>query len=862
MPQVIKLSNYLQTESFDDQLKSISQNLDLLSKKFIEVIENVKRTNTELSTQAATQSQTNKAIKDTNKNLDKLSEAEKQTNKLREQSNKLIVQARAERTKEGKELVKVKIARQEQNKKIQEEIKYNKAAKGSIDELKARYALLTKQYQKLSAVQREGAMGKGILRNIQDTDKQIKNLNQSMGKHQDSVGNYGKAFSGLKGILGGFGIALGGAAIATKVFNAVMQSTQTLADGFQKVMTQAKAGVDFFFRAIATGDWKDFGKRFKEVMVAAGQYADTMDRTGDLTRSLEVQQEKAAIRLGELEVAYKDVTKTEKERVAALDEYLAIEKDLHVKRMEYAKLEYDATVKRVAVELGLSEDKVKSLSEEYDTMEDLLAKGKVYNDFIKKQNDLEKEKIRAQAAYSGMYGGNIQMQLQSAREYNDKIAEVRKEIEGLGEEYKKAGEIQAKYQSSNDAMLKEVADKAKAYYAAEASFNDETVKAQTKRSTLLSEIMKKEEKAAKKTIELLNLDMNEINKQTDNFLDQFLNDITNQEKEINAEKLKQIDDNAQKEINILKEKYLNGIITQEQYSKEVTAIEIKAMEESLGVAFLTADQKLAIETNLLDMKIGLMKTEADAQADADKEKIEQAKKTQETLMDIAKMGFDTATMYIDMQESNLEMMYDYEIERAGDNEALKERIDKKYDGERKKLQRQQAIAKKAEGIFSAIINTAQGVTSALKVDPPLGIALAIIVGAIGAAQIGIIASQDIPKFEKGSKGLPVPMLAEYGEKGREIVQEPGKIPYLAEQSTISYLPKGTKIIPNYETERILAGNGGVTDAKFNELIREERKTRQELKARPVNQTNITRDGFEYLTRTGHNTIKWNNKYFP
>ena len=44
-------------------------------------------------------------------------------------------------------------------------------------------------------------------------------------------------------------------------------------------------------------------------------------------------------------------------------------------------------------------------------------------------------------------------------------------------------------------------------------------------------------------------------------------------------------------------------------------------------------------------------------------------------------------------------------------------------------------------IAQAVVNTALGVTSALTIPPPLGEILAGVVGAIGAVEIGIIASR-------------------------------------------------------------------------------------------------------------------------
>ncbi len=76
-------------------------------------------------------------------------------------------------------------------------------------------------------------------------------------------------------------------------------------------------------------------------------------------------------------------------------------------------------------------------------------------------------------------------------------------------------------------------------------------------------------------------------------------------------------------------------------------------------------------------------------------------------------------------------------------------LDKRTDKERRKIQRQQAIASKAMAIFDATISVAQGVVKALTVAPPLGLILAKLVAGLGAAQIGLIAGTPIPKLAKG-----------------------------------------------------------------------------------------------------------------
>jgi hypothetical protein len=78
-----------------------------------------------------------------------------------------------------------------------------------------------------------------------------------------------------------------------------------------------------------------------------------------------------------------------------------------------------------------------------------------------------------------------------------------------------------------------------------------------------------------------------------------------------------------------------------------------------------------------------------------------------------------------------------------------------YDKKRRALERKKAASEKESAIYTAVINTATAVLSALNTQPflPLGPIMAGIAGALGAVQIGVIAAQPLPQFAEGVIGL-------------------------------------------------------------------------------------------------------------
>lgn len=152
--------------------------------------------------------------------------------------------------------------------------------------------------------------------------------------------------------------------------------------------------------------------------------------------------------------------------------------------------------------------------------------------------------------------------------------------------------------------------------------------------------------------------------------------------------------------------------------------------------------------------------EADA-ANAAFQKETQRQVTDEKLKsyaDEADKYIEIASLVNDSFASILEKRKQKELSAAGDNAKERERIEKEY-----------ANKEKALAITSALINTAGGVTRALKDYPyPLSAVIGAIVGGLGAVQIGVIASQ---KFAEGGYTGDGSFRDETGEKVAGVVHQ-------------------------------------------------------------------------------------------
>jgi len=179
-----------------------------------------------------------------------------------------------------------------------------------------------------------------------------------------------------------------------------------------------------------------------------------------------------------------------------------------------------------------------------------------------------------------------------------------------------------------------------------------------------------------------------------------------------------------------------------------------------------------------------------------------------TIAEIAQEAFSfisqASQQNFDQQYRNLERERDIAIQFAGESTSARAEIEEQYERRRARIQRQQAEAQKKLAVFNILINTAQGVVSALASTPP-NVPLSIAIGVIGALQAGIVGSQQIPQFWTGTDNAPEGM-AWTQEKGREIITDKsGKIKSMGSDkgAQMTYLSKGDKVFNASETEALM-----------------------------------------------------------
>ena len=178
------------------------------------------------------------------------------------------------------------------------------------------------------------------------------------------------------------------------------------------------------------------------------------------------------------------------------------------------------------------------------------------------------------------------------------------------------------------------------------------------------------------------------------------------------------------------------------------------------------------------------------------------------ITDVAKEAFSFITQAsqsaYNAELSNLEKRKEISLKYAGESATAREEIERQYEQKRKAIERQRAEQEKKQAILNVIINTAQAISAAVAKSPLTGgMPFTAIAAAIGAAQIAVISSAEIPNYEHGTdnhKGGLMLINDAKGSNYTEAVKTPdGRITKYKGRNVLVNAPKGTEVLTAQET---------------------------------------------------------------
>jgi hypothetical protein len=173
-------------------------------------------------------------------------------------------------------------------------------------------------------------------------------------------------------------------------------------------------------------------------------------------------------------------------------------------------------------------------------------------------------------------------------------------------------------------------------------------------------------------------------------------------------------------------------------------------------------------------------------------------------LDAAMSAYENAQLAKDeaannSKKLNLKRQFDAKLITQKQYDAAVNKLDADTDKKKRELTHKQAVRAKELSVVQAVINVAQGVTSALTAGPIIGVILAALVGVLGAIQIGYIMNAPIPAAAKGRyKALQAAM---------------GRYDVIGQSDNKSY--KGVPFIPNFDG---ISGTPVLTNETGKEII--------------------------------------------
>lgn len=210
----------------------------------------VKKSNTTATAAAKASTTKAKALTDEEKAANRLENAQKRLERINSEVNRAQIQTN--------------IDIREQTRELTRSIQINQLAEGSIKQMGMTLTDLRNEYEGLSAAERASEeTGGELLKQIQALDTEYKALRESTGNFRDSVGNYGRAVEGLKGLsvnlkeAGSASVGLAsnllGSNKAMSVFGANADSVNEGLDNFNKVMVIAVVAQQIYTAATNEG---------------------------------------------------------------------------------------------------------------------------------------------------------------------------------------------------------------------------------------------------------------------------------------------------------------------------------------------------------------------------------------------------------------------------------------------------------------------------------------------------------------------------------------------------------------------------------------------------------------------------------
>ncbi|MES2593147.1 MAG: hypothetical protein V4608_14795 [Bacteroidota bacterium] len=381
-------------------------------------------------------------------------------------------------------------------------------------------------------------------------------------------------------------------------------------------------------------------------------------------------------------------------------------------------------------------------------------------------------------------------------------------------------------------------------------------------------------------------------------------ELINESEKLRVQELTNSNNDAFEKLEAIREKdtidlenrYSKGIIDKEQYESELFTIESSYAKDRLAIQIETLAKIVDIQSSDLDIGIGtneaLMKSERELSAlriqlaqlqrkeikQTAEERTKEAEKELAGIKQLTEKTLEFGKALIDGiytrrlnaladESAALNKKKSQDIENVNDSVLSEEekadkiaiinaRAQAQQDILDEKIRQQkikQAKADKAAAIAQIIIQTALAQIKVIGQTGVLGFVFSPLITALGALSLATAIATPIPKFAKGTNNSPegLAWVGEQGAEGR--INPDGSTELTPNKPTLTYLNKGTKIIPHHKLVSMMAkpdqyNFAGAEQVPWGQLIASNDRLGKKLSKafgdQSINSTQVTKGGWK------------------
>ena len=343
------------------------------------------------------------------------------------------------------------------------------------------------------------------------------------------------------------------------VFRQMTEQTQVWGDKWAHFTSGMSAAWNQFVANIWQGSDVVKGS-IREAFEAAKEASELMDELFERNNSLSIAEISSRTEINKQREIMNDSSKSAAERLDALQKIEDLENSLKKTKQDIANQELEATQKILMQRMGLNEEELKGVIDNYEANRANIQAAQEYNSLLKKRKETS-DTIILLASHS------------SPTEYWEKeLASINESLEKYDDSTKKLASNLRQYDLGNDQMVEAYVNARKKYLQADQDYTANMAAYARKRGTLINTI-ESENAAAEKKI-----------------YDDAIADVEALYNQMNLN---------------LKQQLINGKITEEQYAAQSEMLQIQLMQSKVEVMKKYGKDTVTLESQIADKLIAV-----------------------------------------------------------------------------------------------------------------------------------------------------------------------------------------------------------------------------------------------------------------